>query len=216
MFVDRMFSQASLYHRFDPYPPGLTARKIQLTTLLVLAHSPMTTGSDLLLNHELSLTLEPGKVVAFKSAMFFDCDPAGKSCLELFNQQNDTLLSITLHRLRIGKHKIVFNDRAGIRLVDGWGKEKSVDLNPVEVERWQKSGVTISVHCYSAHPLERYQILFDLTTMFIFDKNFLGPAIKVAYYQILGASILSNPLMVFTYKLDDLPLAERKAIDSGR
>ena len=71
---------------------------------------------------------------------------------------------------------------------------------------------------------ERYQILFDLTT---FDKCFPGPPIKIEYstqQSLDGTSdsgipahgVLSDPLKVFTYNVDDLPLVEKQAVNSGR
>jgi len=161
-----------------------------------------------------------GKIIAFKSTKF---DLSGsiehETHLELYNQDNDILLRITIRR---GRNKVFFNDRADKTLLDGWGSEKSVDLNPMDVNTW-RSGVTISVHDCSSHSPERYQILFNLTTVFNFDKRFLGPAIKVVYRQELSdyAELwynpqMSDPLKFFSYKLDDLPLEERKAIESGR
>jgi hypothetical protein len=167
---------------------------------------------------ELPLDLTSGEIIAFKSTKF---DLSGsiehETHLELYNQDNDILLRI---RIRRGCNKVFFNDRADKTLLDGWGSEKSVDLNPMDVATWH-SGITISVHHYSAS--EQYQILFNLTTVYTFDKRFLGPAVKVLYRQELSdyAELwynpqMSDPLKFFSYKLDDLPLEERKAIESGR
>jgi len=126
----------------------------------------------------------PGKLIAFKSDAF---DLRGlldhATNLDLYNDHNDILLRITIRR---GHNKVFFNDRANKSLVDGWGQEQSVDLNPVDISRWRRFGVTISVHDCSTQSSERYQILFDLSTVYIFDKRFLGPAIKVVYQQTLS------------------------------
>jgi len=120
--------------------------------------------------------------------------------------------------IRRGQNQVFFNDRAAQSLVDGWGPEKSADLNPVDVERWQRSGVTISVHnCSTTYFGERYQILFDLATVSYFDSRFPGPAINIKYstaatwFQLP----LSDPLKVRFYQLNTLPLVERQAINSG-
>ena len=54
------------------------------------------------------------------------------------------------------------------------GKAESVKLCRVDLDRWQRSGVTISVHNCSTDSEERYQILFDLTVVCYFDKRHLG------------------------------------------
>lgn len=135
--------------------------------------------------------------------------------LDLYSVKNDIVLRITF---RTGQNKVFFNDRADKSLLDGWGQEQSVDLNPVDVEKWRRSGVTISVH-HSFPPTrskEQYQILFDLTTVFYFDKRFPEPAIKLRYSVTTYSYQLSDPFKVFSYKLDDLPLVERQAIESGK
>ena len=178
-------------------------------------------ATDLRIGMELPLDLTSGKIIAFKSTKF---DLSGsiehETHLELYNQNNDILLRIGIRR---GYNKVFFNDRADKTLLDGWGSERSVDLNPMDVDTWRESGVTISVHDCSTHSSEGYQILFNLTTVFNFDKRFLGPAVKVVYRQELSdyAELwynpqMSDPLKFFSYKLDDLPLEERKAIESGR
>lgn len=165
----------------------------------------------------ISVNFSTGMVIAFKSTRF---DIAGKLGakevhLDLCNKDKDTIFRMTIRR---GKNQVFFNDRAAQSLVDGWGPEKSVDLNPVDVERWQRSGVTISVHnCSTTYSGERYQILFDLATVSYFDSRFLGPAINIKYstaatwFQLP----LSDPLKVCFYQLNTLPFVERQAIKYG-
>jgi hypothetical protein len=174
----------------------------------------------------------PGMIIALKSAKLdltvpSDNDWASVSPrmdLNLWNINNDIILRITILR---GTNKVFFNDHANKSLLDGWGQEKSVELSQVDVDRWRQSGVTISVHDCSTASKEQYQILFDLTTIYYFDKRFSGPTIRIEYSSqrspddtsdsgIPAHGILSDPLKVFTYKLDDLPLVEKQALNSGR
>jgi len=179
-----------------------------------------TMATDLRIGMELPLDLTPGKVIAFKSTKF---DLSGsiehKTHLKLYNQDNDILLCI---RIRRGCNKVFFNDRADKALLSRWETSKSVDLNPMDVDTWHLE-VTITVHNCSTHASEWYQILFNLTTMYIFNTHFIEPAVKVVYQQELSDyaklwynSQVSDPLKFFFYKLGDLPPEERKAIESGR
>ena len=174
----------------------------------------------------LPVNLPAGMIIAFKSERLDLSANEGRphaAHLDLYSIKQDIILRISVRR---GQNKVFFNDRAHKSLLDGWGEEKSVDLKLVDVERWQRSGVTISVHnCSTADSEERYQILFDLTTVCYFDKRLLGHARVVKSSDNRDAlslstsarfiSPLSDPLKVFTYKLEDLPLVERKAILSG-
>jgi hypothetical protein len=173
----------------------------------------------------LPVNLTAGMIIAFKSERLDLAANEGRphaSYLDLYSIKKDIVLRISVRR---GQNKVFFNDRAHKSLLDGWGEEKSVDLRVVDVERWQRSGVTISIHNCSTDSKERYQILFDLTTVCYFDKRLLGYARMVkssdnrdALSLPLSArflSPLSDPLKVFTYKLEDLPLVERQAISSG-
>jgi len=174
----------------------------------------------------------PGMIIALKSAKFdltvpSDNDWASVSPrmdLDLCNINNDIVLCITILR---GTNKVFFNDRADKSLLDGWGQEISVELSQEDVDRWQRSGVTISVHNCSTPSKEQYHILFDLTTMYHFDKRLPGPPIKVDYSArrsphdtsdsgIPAHGILSNPLKVLICNLDDLPLMERQTLNSER
>jgi hypothetical protein len=162
----------------------------------------------------LTLNFPAGMMIVFKADQL---DIAGKlgakeTRLDLYNNNGDIVLRMTIRR---GQNKIFFNDRAHQSVVDGWGQEKSVDLSPVDVERWHRSGVTISVHNCS----NQYQILFDLTTMFYFATRFPGPAITIKYSTISSllniVPQLSDPLKVVSYQLNTLPFMERQAITSG-
>jgi hypothetical protein len=183
-------------------------------------------GKELPLN-----VFSPGIIIALKSAKFDlsvprDNDWASVSPrmdLDLWNINNDIILRITILR---GTNKVFFNDHANKSLLDGWGQEKSVELSQEDVDKWQRSGVTISVHDCSTPSKEQYQILFDLITICHFDKRFPGPPIKIEYSAqrspddtsdsgIPAHGILSDPLKVFTYNLDDLPLVEKQAVKSG-
>ena len=201
-------------------------------------------AQDLRAGNELPLSLSPGMVIAFKSSQLDLKSPGtpqdpfkiDRMDLDLCNINSDIILRITFLR---GKNKVLFNDRADISLLDGWGQEQSVNLSQVDVDRWERSGVTISVHDCSTPSKDQYQILFDLTTMYYFDKRFPGPPINIIYSaqksiyaqmsydqmsyarttnrakHPLALSILSDPLEVFTYHLDDLPHMEKQAIKSG-
>ena len=175
------------------------------------------------------LNFSAGRIIAFKSSRFdlhqvplltvsaFRGHTAAATAthIDLYNIKNDIILRITF---RDGQNKVFFNDRADKSLLDGWGQEQSVDLSPVDVERWKRSGVTISVH----HPLphtrskKQYQILFDLTTVFFLNQRFPEPAIKIGYPVETQYHQSLDPLKVFCYELDDLPLVERQAIESGK
>ena len=183
-------------------------------------------AEDLTTGNELPLNFSQGMVIAFKSSTLdvkmresnirTEESLIGRVDLDLCNINNDIILRITFLR---GQNNIFFDDRAGKSLLNARGQEQSVKLSQMDVSRWKRSGVTISVHDCSTASKQQYQILFDLTTMYYFDKRFPGPAIKIIYstrrslYQ--HRNILSNPLKVFTCNLDDLPHMEKHAIKSG-
>jgi hypothetical protein len=177
-------------------------------------------AKDLQKGAELRLDISQETIIAFKSTVF-DLAKLGifkggaqETYLDLYNGNDDILLSIMIRR---GQNKVFLNDRASKSLVDGWGQTQSIDLSPVDVERWKRSGVTISIHDCSTRSLPRYQILFDLTTMCYFNKRFPGSAKKVTYSdRFAKSSQLSDPLKVFFYKLEDLAAQERQSIVSGR
>ena len=171
---------------------------------------------------DLPVNLSPGMIIAFKSSLFDLTTTRGalkggsQATLDLYNNKKDIILRIKICK---GRNKVFFNDFARKNLVDGWGQEQSVDLSPTDIEKWQRSGVTISVHDCSTHSEQKYQILFDLTTVCYFDKHFPGPAIKASYREApedTSRPHLSNPVKVVVYLLKDLSPKETQAILSGR
>jgi hypothetical protein len=175
---------------------------------------------------EIPLNLSAGMVIAFQSRRFdltttgafklFQSKGKAQATLDLYNTNNDIILRVKFRR---GKKKFYLNDFARTSLADGWGPERRVDLSPAYIEKWKRSGVTISVHDCSTHSKQQYQILFDLTTVGYFDKQFPGPAIKAIYQEALedtSLPLLSDPLNVTTYLLNDLSQNERKAVVYGR
>jgi len=170
----------------------------------------LTAGGNVTLNSPAG----PGMVIVFKTNVLDIAGGAKATHLDLYNNNGDTVLRMTIRR---GQNRIFFNDRAHQSLVDGWGQEKSVDLSPVDVERWHHSGVSISVHNCSTYLAGRYQILFDLTTVFYFAPRFTGSTTIIGYSttSTLFHWTLSNPLEVVSYQLNTLPFTERQAITSG-
>ncbi|KIM36576.1 hypothetical protein M413DRAFT_424693 [Hebeloma cylindrosporum] len=146
----------------------------------------------------------PGTLIAFKMNQLHR-----ETRLDLYNDNEDIVLRITICRRQ---NKIFFNDHSYHSLLDGWGQEKSVDLNPVDLKRWRRSGVTISVHNCSTYLAERYQILLDLTTVYYFATRFPGPVTSIIYST---SGSLSDASGVVSYPLETLPFMEREAITSG-
>jgi hypothetical protein len=183
---------------------------------------------NLHISRELSLKskISPGVIIALKSTQFDVTDLQDgitqATHLDLYNRRNDIVLRITIRR---GQNKVFFNDRADKSLSDGWGQEQSLDLSPADVDRWKRLGVTISVQDRSTPSEKRFQVFFDLTTVYSFNKRFPGSATKLMYSSDVSSNEsshyywrtqLSNPLKVLFYELSDLPLVERQAIVSGR
>jgi len=172
-------------------------------------------ATELKIEGELPLNIPAGMAVAFKSSAFNLTGNhlySPETCLDLHNINNDIILRISIRR---DKKKVFFNDRAG----KCWGEEKSVELSPVDIDRWERSGVTISVRDCSTPAKTQYRIAFDVTPVCCFDGRFPGPVIKVKYSRTVYGRILllpslSSPLKVFTYEPDDQ--SEKKVIGSGR
>lgn len=207
----------NLVHTTDDSTRALIGKHIELD---VLCLHPSIMATDLRLWEELPLNLSAGMVVAFKSSTFTLAQHQihFETYLDLYNMNGDIILRIMIRRKQ---NKVFFNDRAGKSPLDGWGKEKSVKLNPADVDRWQNSGVTISVHDCSTLSKKQYRVLFDQTILYYFDRRFSGPAIKVHYSRTVYGGIFllpsfSNPLNVFTYHLDGLAVAGRQDAESGR
>jgi hypothetical protein len=177
---------------------------------------------NLHISRELSLKskVSTGVIIALKSTEFDLADPQDgithATHLDLYNRSNDIVLRITIRR---GQNKVFFNDRADKSLSDGWGQEQSLDLSLADVDRWKRSGVTISVQDRSTPSEKRFQVFFDLTTVYSFKKRFPGSATKLTYSlesPLYYQTPLSNPLKVLFYELNDLPFVERQAVESGR
>jgi len=193
----------------------------------VLCLHPSIMATDLRLNGALPLNLLAGMGVTFKSSTFSlarDRDHIRVNFgtyLDLYNINNDIILRITI---RQNKNKLFFNDRAGItptlRGDPIWGEEQSVELSPADVDRWQHSGVTISVQDCSTPSKKQYRILLNETAVYCFLRRFSGPATHVYYSTMVNGSpfdpLLSDPLNVFTYDLNDIPDMEGQVVESQR
>ena len=100
--------------------------------------------------------LSSGSMVAFKSTLFNLREGSARqwSCLGLFSKNGDIILWIIFKK---GQKKKFLNDCRSKSLLDGWGKERSADLD-VNVLRYQ--GTTIAVYNFLADfRITRYQIL---------------------------------------------------------
>jgi hypothetical protein len=200
-------------HRYPAESPTSTSRLDGLD-IFVMPQNLKSRGDPL------SLKFLPGYVLVFKSTRFdLEKDPGSQSQeshLDLYNVNDDIILRMTF---RAGQKKIFCNDRASKSLRDGWGKERSVDLGPLDFERL-RGGVTISLRTFWSDDfrITRYQILLDLTTLCYFDSRFPGPATQMSYSQrsVLDRPQLSDPVQVVSYKIEDLQPEERRVIESGR
>jgi len=172
-------------------------------------------------DNTLPLYLATGSVLVIKSTSFdlvangnSTVFRPGESHLDLYNKDDNITLRI---KFRKGQKKIFCNDRASKSIGDGWGKERSTDLGPIDDGRSGYRSITISVYTDSSH---RYQILFDLTTVCYFNSRFPGPALRMTYSAWGGPfteeTILSNILQVKNYRICDLQPEEKQAIESGR
>jgi len=94
-------------------------------------------ATDLSAGEELPLNgFSPGIILALKSAKFDFTVPSDndwvsvspKMHLDIRNIHNDIILRITILR---GTNEVFFNDCADKTLLDGWGKEQSVELSQV-------------------------------------------------------------------------------------
>jgi len=234
LYTEPMAYLAQIFHvTFTSVHTSMHVSKVgvQIGDIIPCLHTSIM-ATDLSAGKELPVNgFSPGMIIALKSAKLDLTVPSDNNWvslsprmdLDLCNIDNDIVLRITIIR---GTNMVFFNDHANKNLLGGWGQEKSMELSQEDVDRWQRSGVTISVHNCSNPSKEQYQILFDLTTIYHFDKRLPGPAIKINYYAqrspddtsnsgIPTHGILSEPLKVFTYKIDDLPLVEQRAVKSG-
>ena len=167
--------------------------------------------------------LSSGMVIAFNSAQhdFTLCskgvsaaNPKGypiSTNISLFNKMGDVVLHISIRRAR---NAVLFNAQAKESVLDGWGQPESIPLSMVNPSPLT-TGLTILV-CDRG---DKYQILFNLTTVHYFTKRFPGPATAVFYLDKSNGkptSTLSNSLTVHVRKIDTLPIHEKGPINSGK
>jgi len=155
--------------------------------------------------------LRKGMVLAFKSQRL-DLTPSDKvepTGLQLWNKANEVVLQILISRRR---NAVIFNARATVSLLDGWGETEKISNI---ASSWKStSKFTISV-CDCG---DQYQILFNLTPVYYFEKRFSinSSAVKASYRQESLAATLSQSLKVFVYDWNSLPASEKLAIQSTR
>ena len=157
------------------------------------------------------LDFTPGTVLVLKPTSgttriakpaFFD--------LDLYNEKSDILLHIRFCRTRI-----TFNCYARRSLGNGFGKAQFVDMNSVNLKGQLVDMVTVSIHHYlTDSEFGRYQILFDGTTIFHFDKCLPGPATQIGYDTPYPAG--PSCWDVEVYQIDELLPGDRAALFPGR
>ena len=167
--------------------------------------------------------LSPGMVIAFNSTQHdlslcskgvSAANPKGypiATNILLLNKTGDVVLQISIRRAR---NAVLFNAQAKESLLDGWGQSESIPLSMVNPSPLT-SGLTISV-CDRG---DKYQILFNLSTVHYFAKRFPGPATSVVYLDKSNGKptlTLSDSLTVHVRKIDTLPAHERGPIESGK
>jgi hypothetical protein len=161
----------------------------------------------------LQTPLQKGMVLAFKSqGLDLTLSDSEPTILELWNNENNVVLQVVIKRRR---DEAVFNARTQLSLLDGWGKSEKI--TNIAKSRPSISRFTISVHDCG----DKYQILFNLTTMHYFQKRFSinSTATKVTYRQELDgrhAKTLSQTLSVSVYNLNSLPPEEKLAVQTGK
>jgi len=131
--------------------------------------------------------------------------------IRLYNDKGDVILEISIRR---AQNAVVFNAQAKESVLDGWGQPESIPLSMFNPSP-STSGLTILV-CDRG---DKYQILFNLSTVHYFVKRFRGPATSVEYLDKSHGkptSTLSQTLTVNVQRIDALPAHERRPIDSGK
>jgi len=131
--------------------------------------------------------------------------------INLENKTGDVVLQISIRR---SQNAVVFNAQVKQSLLDGWGQPESVPLNVINPSP-STSGLTILV-CDRG---DKYQILFNLTTVHYFAKRMYGPVSSLTYQDKSCGKptpTLSAELKVHVRDLDDLPSHERGPINSGK
>lgn len=188
----------------------------------------MSESTELQLNcsdsaKNLPTRLSSGMVIAFNSAgcNLAPCSKGASAAnpedypietnIQLFNKIEDVVLEISIRR---AQNAVLFNAQAKESVLDGWGRPESIPLNIVNPSPLT-SGLTILV-CDRG---DKYQILFNLSTVHYFTKRFPGPATSVKYkdqFAGLPTSTLSYWLKVYVRKIHTLPAHEREPIESGK
>jgi hypothetical protein len=199
---------------------NLNKGEVQPTTCFVKRLYTFTMAINLHISRKLSLKsqLSTGVIIVLKSTQFnledLQDGMVHATHLDLYNKHNDIVLRITIRR---GQNKVFFNDRAHKSLSNGWGQKQSLDLSLADVDRWKRSGVKISIQDCSTPSEKRFQVYFNLTTVYSFKKRFPGLATKLVYSSTAKfcRPQLSTPLEVSFYELNDLPLVERQVVESG-
>jgi hypothetical protein len=123
----------------------------------------------------------------------------------------DIVLEISIRR---AENAVLFNAQAKESVLDGWGQPESIPLSMVNPSP-STSGLTILV-CDRG---DKYQILFNLSTVHYFTKRFPGPATWVTYLDMSYGKVtetLSETLTVNVRKIKALPAHERGPIESGK
>lgn len=131
--------------------------------------------------------------------------------IHLLNKIGDVVLKISIRR---AQNAVLFNAQAKESLLDGWGRPESIPLNIVNPSP-PTSGLTISV-CDRG---DKYQILFNLSTVHYFAKRFPGPATLVFYDDKSCGKptpTLWNTLTVHFRTIGLLPGHQKGPIESGQ
>ncbi|KIM47202.1 hypothetical protein M413DRAFT_23445 [Hebeloma cylindrosporum] len=159
--------------------------------------------------------LTKGMILALKSRRLDLSAPKHKSTdpmkLQLWNKAGEIVLQILIYSK---ENMVSFNSRTQVSLLDGWGERETIFHIATSFQ--STSRFTISVHDCG----DKYQILFNLTTVHFFQKRFSinSSATKVTYRQGSGndsPTTLSPSLQVSVYSSDALPTVEKKAIQLG-
>ena len=134
---------------------------------------------------DLETPLSTGMVVALSSGHhdFTPCSDVANSAnpkghrietnINLENKAGDVVLQISIRR---AQNVVLFNAKAKNSVLDGWGQPESVPMNLINPSP-STSGLTILV-CDRG---DKYQILFNLTTVHYFVKRREGAACLVKY-----------------------------------
>jgi len=170
-------------------------------------------------NASIPLNFTSGTILVLKPVNFAfaleDMRYATKSELNLYNEQRDILLQISLSP----KH-VTFNDYSRRSLRDGWGISQVVDSMGQSAY-----DVPVSIHHYlTDSEFGRYQILLNGITIYHFEQRFPGPATQIGYILNFGHGLPSGYRRASTrghwdvdvYQIDDLLPEDRLALGPER